>query len=218
MNRQEAEELLPWYVAGVLSEEETRGVEAFIASGQITRASLDELTLLKESVREVGAEEPHYDPGVLDRVMTRLDAVPQLPPEEPIIVRAPVRRSGAIAALLERLQWSLTPKGVRVALAAQLLLVIGLGAALWLQSDTPQRAQFDVAGRATAGDFSVAFAADATEADIRSLLIDSDASIVSGPSALGLYTLDIADEADQSAARSRLEESPLVRLLQPVAR
>ena len=88
MNRREAEQLLPWYVAGALSPEETAGVDALIAAGEISPQMLEQLGVLRESVLEVGAEEPSYDPAILERVMARLDAAPQLEREQPIIVRA----------------------------------------------------------------------------------------------------------------------------------
>jgi anti-sigma factor RsiW len=51
---------------------------------------------------------------------------------------------------------------------------------------------------------TVAFSGTATEADIRALLIDLDLTIVSGPSALGLYRLAAKDEAARAAALARL--------------
>jgi hypothetical protein len=47
MNRQEAQELLPWFVAGTLNEDESRAVQAFIDSGEISKAELNELTCLQ---------------------------------------------------------------------------------------------------------------------------------------------------------------------------
>lgn len=51
---------------------------------------------------------------------------------------------------------------------------------------------------------TVAFVASATEGDIRSLLLELDLVIVSGPSALGLYQLVARDEAAAQQAAERL--------------
>ena len=51
----------------------------------------------------------------------------------------------------------------------------------------------------------VAFAEDATEGDIRALLLDLDLVIVDGPSAIGLYTLAALDEAAREAALTALQ-------------
>lgn len=51
---------------------------------------------------------------------------------------------------------------------------------------------------------TVAFSGTATEADIRALLLELDLSIVSGPSAIGLYRLAARDEAGRAAALERL--------------
>lgn len=51
----------------------------------------------------------------------------------------------------------------------------------------------------------VAFAGDATEADIRALLLDLNLVIVDGPSAIGLYTVAALDEAAREAAETALQ-------------
>jgi anti-sigma factor RsiW len=55
---------------------------------------------------------------------------------------------------------------------------------------------------------TVAFSGTATEADIRALLLELDLSIVSGPSAIGLYRLAAKDEAARAAALQRLGAVP----------
>jgi hypothetical protein len=55
----------------------------------------------------------------------------------------------------------------------------------------------------------VAFAADARLADINTLLLQLDASVVAGPSALGLYTLQVPPDTAAQALQ-RLQSSPLV--------
>ena len=86
MNRLEAEQLLPWFVAGSLDSAEADAVQAFIDSGEIPQSQLEELALFAESVAETGAEEPAYDPAILTRAMQQLDQLEQAQPDEPLLL------------------------------------------------------------------------------------------------------------------------------------
>ncbi|MEL6167935.1 MAG: hypothetical protein AAFR35_04545 [Pseudomonadota bacterium] len=67
-----------------------------------------------------------------------------------------------------------------------------------------------LAGEDVSGDLIVAFAPDATEGAIRDLLVSEGLIIVDGPSALGLYVLELPDGADPTAATDALVASGLV--------
>jgi len=56
----------------------------------------------------------------------------------------------------------------------------------------------------------VAFSGAASEASIRALLLELDLTIVSGPSALGLYTLMAPDAAARDRALTRLLDEPVL--------
>ncbi len=237
MNRLEAEELLPWFVAGSLDSAEADAVQAFIDSGEIPQSQLEELALFAESVAETGAEEPAYDPAILTRAMQQLDQLEQVQPDEPLVVReaqhAPATSDdsglGLFARLLDRLQWSLqwseTPPLARLAIGVQFALLLGLAVALSIDEGAISEGAIDgsvgyetVAGSIpTAADFSVVFVPGAAETQIRKLLIDNQASIIAGPTALGIYTIDIADSVDLQAASDNLSASPLTLLVQPLA-
>ena len=57
----------------------------------------------------------------------------------------------------------------------------------------------------TEGAVIVAFAPDATEAQIRALLQEIGATVTDGPSALGLWTLSFADEGRRTEGLTRLQ-------------
>ena len=57
----------------------------------------------------------------------------------------------------------------------------------------------------TEGAVIVAFAPDATEAQIRALLQEIGATVTDGPSALGLWTLSFADERRRTVGLTRLQ-------------
>ena len=83
-------------------------------------------------------------------------------------------------------------------------------------SDAPnEEAGFEtVSGRAV-GDYTLTFAPGVTEAQVRTLLLEERASIVAGPSAIGLYTIVLDDGVDADAAARRLQASGIVTFLQP---
>ncbi|APX10709.1 anti-sigma factor family protein [Tateyamaria omphalii] len=60
---------------------------------------------------------------------------------------------------------------------------------------------------------AVAFEAETTAAEIEALLRETGASIMDGPSALGLYRLVFVDAAAREAAQTALETSPLVEIV-----
>jgi hypothetical protein len=226
MNRQEAEELLPWFVAGTLNEEESRAVQAFIDSGEITPQEIEALSSLAATVEETGAEEPAYDPAILKRALDRLDDVVQEPAPEPVVVSEPgALRSGGTASrgpgvwqrILETVQWSATPPLARIVVAGQFALLLGLAVLLGGEGDSETVAE-TVAGSGTTltADFSVSFAPGATEADIRVLLLESEASIVSGPSALGLYQISVPEDTEKVLVAERLSAHPSIIFLQEV--
>jgi len=228
MNRREAEELLPWFVAGTLDSAETDAVQAFIDSGEIPESQLEELALFAESVGETGAEEPAYNPAILTRAMQQLDLVEQAQPDEPLVVREAQHHrttpggssSGWFASLLDRLQWSLTPPLARLAIGAQFALLVGLVVALGAGEgvDDGQGGYETVANLPpSAADLSVVFVPGTAETQIRKLLLDNQASIIAGPTALGVYTLDIADSFDLQVASDNLSTSSLTLLVQPAA-
>ncbi|MGD8417667.1 MAG: hypothetical protein PVH91_11455, partial [Pseudomonadales bacterium] len=205
MNRREAEELLPWFVAGTLSEEEAQAVQAFIDSGDISTEELAELAVFAETVAEPAPGEPAYNPAVLKKALAQLDGITQEAPEPPLVVGEVGRDRGAagraterdetpglLRRLLDALQWSATPPLARVVVAGQFALLLGLALIVGMQTrDSGEVVSETVAGESAAlgADFSVSFAPGISEADVRTLLLKHRVSIVGGPSALGIYQI-----------------------------
>jgi hypothetical protein len=225
MNRREAEELLPWYVAGVLTREEEQAVQAFIDSGEISPEELDEMAFVSEALGRSGPEEPRYDPQILQRVLDRLDQVPQesanaRSADEPVVVvrergRRKRREGSWFSPLLETLQWSATPPLARIAIGAQFALLLALAVAFTVGEDTDTGpGDYEVVSGAVSGDYTITFRPGATEAQIRSLLLENRATIIAGPSAIGLYTIALDDDVDASEIAGRLEASGLVTFIQ----
>ena len=223
MNRREAEELLPWFVAGTLSDEETRAVQAFIDSGEIAATDVDELALFAETVSEKAEDEPDYNQQIQRNVMAQLDDVPQEAPEEPVIVRetTAAESNGLLARISEAISWQQTPTFSKLAMGAQFAAVLALALVVAMPGeDIADTTYATVSGTAVAAnaDLSVAFADGVTEADLRALLLDSDARIVDGPNSLGMYGVALPEGADVAAMQQTLQASPLTAFVQPAPR
>lgn len=225
MNRQEAEELLPWFVAGTLSDDESRAVQAFIDSGEISKAELNEVALFAETVSEQSAHEPAYNPAILQNAMTELDTIVQEPAEEPVIVREPVAEPGLFERLKDFFRWDETPAMAKVAIGAQFAAVLAL--AVFVASPDNGGAFFSrntgdyevVSGTTTAAraDLTLAFTPGISLDEVTALLTTVEGRIVDGPNSLGMYSIALPEGADLDAARATLEASALTTFVQPAA-
>ncbi|MEQ9452281.1 MAG: hypothetical protein RJQ07_11915 [Pseudomonadales bacterium] len=228
MNKREAQELLPWFVAGSLSAEENRAVQAFIDSGEIKQGELEEFALFAEAVNEQTIDEPEFRPELLSEVMSQLDSVEQEQADPAVVVQESGQRAAQSEGLWQKIQsafadfeWSLTPPLAKVAMAGQFALVIALGALLLMQPDAQQDVSYGTVSSTSSvaqADLTLAVSASATEAQLRALLIDLDAQIVGGPDSLGMYKIDLPESADLAATLAALQANALVTFAQPVAK
>jgi anti-sigma factor RsiW len=179
-DREDIGALLVFLANGTLDEAERDRVEAAVAANPDLQTELASLRAIRSRMQD---EPLPQSPGAfgLARLMRNLDRE-------------------ARPAQSNRL-WQ------GVAAAAVALFVVQ---ALWVRTGDDIRLA-DGGVEAQSGPvLTVAFAGNATEAEIRALLIELDLSIISGPSALGLYRLAARDEAARTAAIARLTASPVV--------
>ena len=228
MNRREAEELLPWFVAGALNAEESQAVQAFVESGEISGSELESIALLAQTVAETGAEEPAYDPLVLTRAMAKLHDVAQDSVEPPLLVREPNadevgEKTGWLHRLIEQFQWSSTPAFAKLAIGGQFALLLSLlVTVVYVAEQPPSTGEYgtvsgSVSRDVSRVDVSIAFTPGISEADIRALLLAHQASIVGGPSAAGIYTIGFAASDDVASTVRALRDSPLTSYVELVA-
>lgn len=100
--------------------------------------------------------------------------------------------------------------------AAVLLLVVGLGQAGYIASllNTGEEPTYHTATKATeAYVLGIAFAPEATAAEIGGLLRDADARIIDGPSALGLYRVAFVSAEALKGGQALFQTSPLITLV-----
>lgn len=189
----ELSELLPWFVTGRLSAEETARVEAHLADCAECQA---EVAFEKRLTSEVARLPIDVERGWA-QMRGRIEANDDAPP---------ARNGGGRATWLG---WGL---------AATFAIVAGVS---WLpqtqtQAPAPAYAALGAAAAADAsGNVVVVFHPDTTERQLRAVLKAGEARIVDGPTAAGGYVLHVA-EARKAAALKVLRAQDRVVLAEPI--
>jgi anti-sigma factor RsiW len=175
LSRDEAILLLPFLANGTLEGNELRQVEQAIEADPTLQAELAALQNIRATLR---AEQIDFSPGEMGLARLMRD------------VEAERKAAPAAGAML----WKI---------AAALLFVIAIGQTVLLTTDGAPEAGYTLAGGAKA-DFSITVQPDATEAELRELLLDAGVEIVSGPSALGIYELALTQTASRDSTAEKL--------------
>lgn len=181
----EAQELdLVFYVNGTLPDAEATQVEALLARDAELRAEHDALVAIRAEMQA----EDLCSPSAFGLARLMRD----------------VGRESAVAA---------TPQATNRVwmwqLAAAVATVALLGQGLWLRGgvESGGAGGYQMASAAPSGRLTVTFAAEATEGQIRDLLLALDVEIVAGPSALGFYDLDVLEGGDHAVAVTGLRDA-----------
>ena len=216
MKHEEANDLLSWYATGTLDATESEAVEAHVVDCTRCGAELAELRFLHVAVAEDGGEEPAFRPELIQNALAQIDREAS---DERLSdgVLAPL--AGWFSTFAERFAWSGTPAFARYALVGQLALVVGLAAVLVLRQPVEQE-YGTLSGGAQQTDqivrYSLVFAPEVREGDLRLLLQEVEAELVAGPSSLGVYTIGVRAEVDQETVLARLRDSELIAFVEPV--
>ncbi len=208
-----AAELLPWYVNDTLD-----GPELDLVTRHLERCAPCRLDLARERrlAHALRTSEELAFPAErgLAKLHARLDAGEQ-----------PTRDGGRRGGPLERLRaiWAGLSGPGRWVLAAQLVVVLTLGVALLQPPEPPDpaapgtyRTLSSVSEVPTSGAqrFRIVFEDSSSEADVRALLLATEARIVDGPTPFGVYTLESLDAEE---TLETLRSSPLVTFVEPGA-
>ena len=182
---------IPWYPDG-LSAEECGAVEAHAAD---CRACRDELAFLR------GDEEPTIELPDPERFYARvLERIAADTDERAAQWRAATARRVGQAA-----RQASVAAGILVAVISGMLTT----GAIWVVRVAPTYDTASVAPVSAEGagpSVEVVFRRDASADDIRSRLRDVGATVISGPTQLGVYRLRLAPGSDVSAAIGRLRQ------------
>jgi hypothetical protein len=180
---------IPWYPDG-LTAEERGAVEAHAADCRACRAELS--FMLGEEAPEI--ELPDAE-RVYTRVLARISASADVDTRPEWRVTA-ARRVGAAA------RQASVAAGLLVAVISGMLTT----GAIWFVRVAPtyETAAVSAAPETSAPGVEVVFRKDASAEEIRAVLNDVQATVVSGPTQFGVYRLRLAPGADMGAVLSRL--------------
>jgi anti-sigma factor RsiW len=199
-------DLIPWYVNGSLPAGERQGVEDHLALCPRCREEERFCRMTAEALQQAGEVAPSPHPVQLARVMARLDEAEGEP--------------GRLRRLFAGLRSWRPAIPVRALLVAQLAIIVLLvGLVVWqFRQPTVYKTLSDAeAPLAGAAHIRVLFAEDATERQIRELLLGVHGEIVGGPSAIGAYTLEVPPGGDpQGVVLAYLRSHSKVRFAEPV--
>lgn len=177
-----ARELLPWYVTGTLDVEQRAFVDQQLSRFEVLRTELAWLRKLQQDIRE-SAPAPSGDLG-WSRLHDRIEAE-----SRPDVI--PIHRARR-------------PKWYAPALALAATVLIAQTAVIGVLIHEEQNLRPLTGTTASSGaQLQVQFLPQASEEQIRKLLNEVHAQIVSGPGALGIYTVRVA-EGDGEAALQRM--------------
>ncbi len=201
---QEIDALLPWYVNRTLSEPERAEVERHLSASPELRDDLTQWQSLAEAARLTEVTTPEPSPERFASLLAQIDGA-----TSPALESGP----GVWSRLVERwckfrLGWVETPGVARFALVMQCALIVLCIAGItlpWpspkvyraLSNETPQTVS---QGR----QIRLVLTDNMTVGELRHLLSRARATIVNGPSPLGVYTLAIPLDVVQSNALPKI--------------
>jgi len=174
------DELLPWYVNGTLSDMEQQQVEAHLQECGRCRGEVELLRTMRAATKQTSESAP------AEFAWQRL--------------RRDLHRADADASItVKKRQWWMPP------LAAAALLTIAIQGVLLFNYS--QQEDYGLAGGDLPGAIvQVKFNPDATEKDIRAALQNVSGVIVTGPGAMGVYRIRLAESEDDPAFAQRIEQ------------
>ena len=182
--------LLPWYVNGSLSEHERRQCDEHLTMCASCRAELTELQVIRAQVREASAEPStaQFTPDTFRIAKAQL-AQSVLSATRP--ATAPDRAStGLLDAAARALRSVFAPQWMPAAALA--LVLVQSGALVWYSQRATQSGEITTRGLASPTTrLQLTFQPAAAEQDIRQLLLEVHAHIVAGPSAGGVYVVEV---------------------------
>lgn len=192
-------ELLPWYVNRSLSHGDRTWVEAYLEANPAARAELEFEELVS---RQATAGMEAVPPNVgLDRLMQLVGE------EQRAATKHRLARPKFLGVDLRAVGALFTAK--RVAWAMTLVVALQVGFMHQLSRDAVETGQYRSIAGAPGQVLKVQFRQDATERQIRSLLLAEGARITGGPNQLGEYDI-LPEFRSIEELRGVLAASPVV--------
>jgi hypothetical protein len=207
--------LLPWIANESAAAKDIARVEAHLRDCRECQQELEFQRELRNAIRAEDAVvlAPQIS---LQKLMQRIDTVEDIDAEPEV--------SPASVVAMPRRKQSLWSRWLPIAAAVQGIAIIGLLAAMWMQSpdsltapryETRSASDKAIAHRPV---IRVVFTGNASLDDMNRVLRSVDAQIIAGPSEAGVYTIGAARFADESRvdqALAQLRADGRVRFAEP---
>jgi anti-sigma factor RsiW len=206
MNHQEIIELLPWYVNATLSQAEREIVETHLHGCAECTGEVRSLTAIRKAVIALGDQAPEPSQFLLNRALAEIENYERTRTQSGQPKAQTPRSFRDRIRAFRKSWWPATPVFARFAMAAQLALILVVGALALYQYNHPHvvyRTSAGPTGSNTGATqararLSVRFNEKASEREIRQALGEVHGTIVDGPSAQGLYTVQLPVAPDQT--------------------
>lgn len=209
----EIQALLPWYANRTLTSDEAARVATHLSACPHCRDELEQCRILADTVKD--ADENTWTPPIthFTELMRRVDAVQALAAKPPGLTTRVQGWFTWLSAIPPSARWFLGTQGA-------VIMVLGISLA-WLlvptggnvyetMSSAPPR----VVSEQTV--LKIVFADDITGAELRDLLQKLNANVVAGPSALGVYTVQVPGRTNSPSAVLTLRAHPKVQLVEEI--
>jgi hypothetical protein len=196
-------EMLPWHVNGTLDPRQQDGLARELALWPHLRGEIVWLRRLRQQVGEAMGERvaQRADTAGLDTLMSLIHA----------------EQAGKVVALRPRatlrsraLRWMPGAVGLAAAVLLAQSMLLGSLSEQSGSSLTPLAGNTGTAGAAGGALLQVTFKPAVSEAQIRALLVELHAEVVSGPGALGVYTVRVPAGQGRQALQKLQRESARV--------
>ncbi|HEV8577809.1 MAG TPA: zf-HC2 domain-containing protein [Thermoanaerobaculia bacterium] len=212
-------ELLPWHANGSLAEREREMVESHLAVCPNCRDEEEACRRTAAAVKAAGDGAPSPHPVQLQRMLARIDESEREEqsgggwwrgrPLRAVIEAAPgplLRALIAQAAIILLLVGTVTWLAVRARAAPP-----GAAPATYVTLSDPAAVPGPTVG------LRAMFSPQASEREIRQLLLGIRGQITAGPSAIGVYTIEVPADGDPvEVVLARLRSEPQVAFAEPV--
>ncbi len=188
---------LPWYATR--DDRQPHALDEHVKGCESCAEELAEIGEVRTTLKTLD-DTPEPSPFLLGRTLARIDEYERAKAEAPAWQRA----FG---------WWNSSPLAARVTIAVQAAAIVALVAGVAIAPrQTGEFQTLSAPGSGAGPRLTVAFQPGTREDAMRGLLREIDASIVDGPSALGLYTVRIPASANADDALTRLRaRADLVR-------
>jgi hypothetical protein len=209
LSHESLSELIPWYANSTLSPEEHALVEEHLKSCDACQGELEWLRTVGAAMTEVAAEVPVQAPSFA-KTMAAIDEWERS--------KEPARVSRLVSWF--QAFWNPSAPMARFAFVAQFALILGLG--IFILSHRQGTVDYTtLSGSEQAGGgakLTVSFAPNTTVERMASILGGVGGRIVSGPSASGIFVVELPirpeKDADVQAAIDKLRMDQVIRFVE----